>query len=110
MAEKRRLLDIWIVESNTAYKAVPFETVANWLQQGRLLAEDRVRPAGTKDWFTIESVRALAVYLPKAEPERIEDKAEALEPIEPELVWRRPHDDEQDDPDMIPLIDIALVL
>ena len=37
MAENRRLLDIWIVETNTAYKAVPFETVANWLQQGRLL-------------------------------------------------------------------------
>ena len=71
-------LDVWIVETNTAYKAVPFETVANWLQQGRLLAEDRVRPAGTQDWFQIDSVRALDPYVPQTEPQRIDDEAEAL--------------------------------
>ena len=37
MAEKRRFLDVWIVESNTVYQEVPFEVVADWLQQGRLL-------------------------------------------------------------------------
>jgi biopolymer transport protein ExbD len=110
MSETRRLLDIWIVETNTAYRGVPFETVANWLQQGRLLGEDRVRPAGTQDWFRIDKVRALATYLPRAESQRVEDQAEALEPLEPELSWRRPADDDEDDPDMIPLIDITLVL
>jgi biopolymer transport protein ExbD len=110
MAEKRRLLDIWIVESNTAYKAVPFETVANWLQQGRLLPEDRVRPAGTQDWYRIDSIRALAPYQPQPQPQRVEDQAEALEPVEAELSWRHPGVDEEDDPDMIPLIDVSLVL
>jgi biopolymer transport protein ExbD len=110
MAENRRMLDIWIVETNTAYRAVPFETVANWLQQGRLLAEDRVRPAGAAEWFRIDSVRALAVYLPQSEPQRIDDRAEALEPVEAEFSWRRPQDEEDEDPDMIPLIDISLVL
>jgi len=110
MPDNRRLLDIWIVETNTAYRGVPFETVANWLQQGRLLAEDRVRPAGTQDWFKIDSIRSLAPYLPQLQPRRIEDEAEALEPVEAELSWRHPGDQEEDDPDMIPLIDITLVL
>jgi biopolymer transport protein ExbD len=105
-----RLLDLWVIETNTAYRGVPFETVANWLQQGRLLGEDRVRPAGGKDWFRIDAVRALAPYLPRPEPQRVEDQAEALEPVEAELAWRRPGDEEDDDPDMIPLIDITLVL
>jgi biopolymer transport protein ExbD len=110
MPDNRRLLDIWIVETNTAYRSVPFETVANWLQQGRLLAEDCVRPAGTTAWFKIAGVRALALYLPKLQPQSIEDKAEALEPVEGEMSWRHPGDQEEDDPDMIPLIDITLVL
>ncbi len=110
MAENRRLLDIWIVETNTAYKAVPFETVANWLQQGRLLPEDRVRPGGTQDWYRIDSIKALTPYLPQAQPQGVEDQAEALEPVEAELSWRHPGDDEEDDPDMIPLIDVSLVL
>jgi biopolymer transport protein ExbD len=110
MAENRRLLDVWIVETNAAYKAVPFETVANWLQQGRLLGEDRVRPAGTPTWFRIDTINALTPYLPQAEPQRVEDEAEALESVEAEFTWRRATADEDDDPDMIPLIDISLVL
>jgi biopolymer transport protein ExbD len=110
MADNRRILDVWIVETNTAYRGVPFETVANWLQQGRLLADDRVRPAGTENWFQIDSIRALAPYLPKVEPQRINDQAEALEPVEAEFQFRHPGEGDEDDPDMIPLIDITLVL
>src|SRR5437660_756991 len=110
MADNRRLLDVWVIETNTAYRAVPFETVANWLQQGRLLAEDRIRPAGTQDWFRIDSIRALTPYLPQPEPERVEDQAEALEPVEAEFSWHSRGEDEDNDPDMIPLIDITLVL
>jgi biopolymer transport protein ExbD len=110
MPDNRRLMDVWIVETNAAYKAVPFETVANWLQQGRLLSEDRVRPTGTEKWFAIAAINALKPYLPQPEPQRIEDQAEALEPVEAELTWRRSGADEDDDPDMIPLIDITLVL
>src|SRR5438094_3334369 len=110
MPDTRRLLEVWVIETNTAYRAVPFETVANWLQQGRLLAEDRIRPTGTQDWFRIDSIRALTPYLPQPEPERIEDQAEALEPVEAEFSWRSRGDEEDNDPDMIPLIDITLVL
>ena len=110
MPDNRRLLDIWIIESNTAYRGVPFETIANWLQQGRLLGEDRVRPAGSKDWFRIDKIPALGPYLPRVETQRIEDRAEALEPLEAEFTWRHRGEEEEDDPDMIPLIDITLVL
>ena len=50
MAAKRRFLDVWIVEGNTVYKEVPFDVVADWVQQGRLLDDDMLRPAGTSEW------------------------------------------------------------
>src|SRR5262249_12611793 len=45
-----------------------------------------------------------------AEPFRAEDQAEALEPVEGGFRWRRSHDEEEEDVDMIPLIDVSLVL
>ncbi len=111
MAEKRRFLDVWIVESNTVYQEVPFEVVADWLQQGRLLADDMCKPSGTKDWNRIGGHPDLEPYLIKEEPNRPDDQAEALEPIiDPGLNYRRRHDEEDEDVDMIPLIDVSLVL
>src|SRR5262249_42833475 len=43
-------------------------------------------------------------------PFRVEDQAEALEPIELDFTWRRRPEDEEEDVDMIPLIDVSLVL
>jgi biopolymer transport protein ExbD len=111
MAEKRRFLDVWIVEGNTVYREVPFTVVADWVQQGRLLEDDMLRPSGTKDWFRLGGMPAFAAYLPRSEPFRAEDKAEALEPVQLELSWkRRPEDDADEDVDMVPLIDVSLVL
>jgi biopolymer transport protein ExbD len=110
MAEKRRFLDVWIVETNTVYREVPFTVVTDWVQQGRLLADDKVRSSGTAEWHLLGKVRALAAYLPQAEPQRVEDRAEALEPVEVEFTWKRPDEKEDEDVDMIPLIDISLVL
>src|SRR5438270_6714036 len=111
MAEKRRFLDVWIVEGNTVYREVPFTVVADWVQQGRLLENDMLRPSGTKDWFQVGANPTFAAYLPRSEPHRAEDKAEALEPVQLELTWRRrPEDDADEDVDMIPLIDVSLVL
>src|SRR5882672_7971129 len=107
---KQRLLDVWILEINTVYRQVPFAVVTDWLQQGRLLADDCVRLAGSKKWHAIKAVPALGPYLPRVEPQRAEDQAEALEPVELGLDWHRPGEEEDDDVDMIPLIDISLVL
>lgn len=110
MAEKRRFLDVWILDSNTVYREVPFTVVTDWLQQGRLLAEDKARPSGTNQWLALGETPAFAAYIPKAEPYRVEDQAEALEPVQVDFAWKRPHGAEDDDVDMIPLIDVSLVL
>src|SRR5262249_18314583 len=90
-------------------REVPFLVVTDWVQQGRLLGDDRVRPSGTAEWFAIGSSPTFAPYLPKVQEHRADDQAEALEPVEVEFSWRRREDDD-DDVDMIPLIDISLVL
>jgi len=107
---KKRFIDVWIIDSNTVYREVPYTVVADWTQQGRLLENDKLRPAGTTEWFPLGSMPAFSAYLPKAEPFRAEDQAEALERVQVDFVWRKPRGDEDDDPDMIPLIDVSLVL
>jgi biopolymer transport protein ExbD len=106
----QRYLDVWIVESNTVYREVPYTVVADWLQEGRLLDNDKVRPSGTGEWQLIADTSNLAAFLPKSEPFRANDQAEAMEPVEFDFAWKKPGSDEDDDPDMIPLIDISLVL
>ncbi len=88
MAVLSKYLDIWIVESNTVYKQVPFTVATDWVQQGRLLEDDKVRPAGKGEWQTIADTPALQTYKPKPEPQAVEDVAESLEPVEIEGDWR----------------------
>jgi biopolymer transport protein ExbD len=110
MADKPpRTSDVWLVETNTVYREVPYTVVTDWVQQGRLLEDDRVRPQGTKDWLRLGDVTSLAAYLPRPVPEA-EDRAEALEPVESGLSWRNRAEEEDEDVDMIPLIDVSLVL
>jgi biopolymer transport protein ExbD len=110
MAEKERFFDIWIVETGMGYRQVPYSVVADWLQEGRLLAEDKVCVSGTDKFIQLGRVSAFAAYLPKAEPHRAGDKAEALEAVHSDFAWKRRRPDEEQDVDMIPLIDISLVL
>src|SRR5262249_61494637 len=110
MADKRRFLDVWLVETNTVYREVRFAVVADWVQQSRLLPEDMLRPSGTAQWFRVGSSPEFAPYVPRSEPHRIEDQAEALEPVQLDFAWKPRREDEDDDVDMIPLIDISLVL
>jgi len=110
MSEKRRFLDVWIVESNTVYREVPFEVVTDWAQQGRLIADDMLRWSGKADWFKVGGAPFFDAYLPKVEAYRVEDRAEALEPAHFDFAWKRRHEEEEGDVDMIPLIDVSLVL
>src|SRR5438477_852521 len=109
MAEKRQL-DVWILETKMVYREVPYTVVTDWVQQGRLLESDMVRTSGSEKWVPLVSLPDFAVYLPKPEPFRAEDKAEALEPVEVDFSWKRPAPEEEGDVDMIPLIDVSLVL
>ena len=110
MSDKKRLLDVWIVEINTVYREVPYSVVIDWLMQGRVLPEDRVRRAGGKSWHPIDTVPAFAPYLPQPAPVAVEDQAEALEPVDLGFDIPARTEDEDEDVDMIPLIDISLVL
>ena len=110
MSGERRFLDVWIVESNTVYREVPFQVVSDWIQQGRLLENDMLRRAGTAEWSPVGGSSDFSPYLPRAEPDRVEDTAEALEPVELDIRWKQHPPDEDDDVDMIPLIDVSLVL
>ena len=49
MAAKRRFLDVWIVESDTVYREVPYNVVVDWVGQGRLVEDDMLRWSGTAD-------------------------------------------------------------
>jgi len=110
MAEKSRTLDVMLVETRQEYRGVPYTVVTDWIQQGRLLGEDQVRATGGTAWHRLDAVPALAAFLPRPEPTRVEDRAEALEPVHVEFSWRRPAGQDESDVDMIPLIDISLVL
>src|SRR5258708_29618663 len=110
MAEQRRQYDVWFVETNTVYKEVPFEVITDWVQQARLGADDMVKPSGSPNWFKVSNQSLFQPYLPRAAPERPADMSAAYEPIELDFNWKRPPADEDDDVDMIPLIDISLVL
>jgi biopolymer transport protein ExbD len=112
MAEKRRFLDVWILESNTVYREVPFDVVADWVQQGRLLEDDKVRPSGKGEWVAVGAMPGLTVYVPKPAPAAAEESpVEAMEPVAVGFTWKRkaPEDDDSE-VDMIPLIDVSLVL
>src|SRR5262249_40641522 len=49
-------------------------------------------------------------YFPRPEPNRPQDQAEALEPVHIDFAYKRPREEEDEDVDMIPLIDVSLVL
>lgn len=133
MPKPPKAFDVWFVTANTVYKAVPYNVVADWTQQGRLAASDMVRPAGTKEaWSKIETHELLADFLPgpavarsvPAKPvpvegviaaEVVDDRApppagDAVALPDPEPGPTRSRFEEDDEVDMIPLIDISMVL
>jgi biopolymer transport protein ExbD len=110
VADKQAFYDVWIVETNAAYRKVPYTVVTDWIQQGRLLPNDKLRPSGVKEWSRLSELPSFTAFLPRAERHRAEDAAEAMEPVQSEIAWKRRPEDEDDDVDMIPLIDVSLVL
>src|SRR5436189_191150 len=43
---KTKGYDVWLTATNRVYRAVPYDVVADWLQQGRVVGDDRIRPEG----------------------------------------------------------------
>lgn len=107
--------DVWFQKANTVYRGVPYSVVTDWAQQGRIAGNDKVRPAGSDaPWMKLGEHPDLADFLfqkqEAAEPAFTQRHAEEHEVIEMDVGWKKSPGDEDDDVDMIPLIDISLVL
>jgi biopolymer transport protein ExbD len=137
-AKPPKAFDVWFVTANTVYKAVPYNVVADWTQQGRLAGTDKVRPTGTEEsWVRVSDHDLLSDYLPrpaakvvsapkavpaaKPTPDGALIAAEVVggaqpaeaKPVElpdPEPGPSFSRFEEDDEVDMIPLIDISMVL
>ena len=118
MAKPPKSFDVWFVTVNTVYRAVPYQVVADWTQQGRLSAGDRLRAAGVEEaWKPVNEWQFFADYLPRPSFAPIPGELAGGAPIEipdaPEedaLIGGKKTIDEDDEVDMIPLIDISMVL
>jgi biopolymer transport protein ExbD len=100
--------DVWFVAADTVYRGVPYGVVAGWAEQGRVSADDKLRPAGSAEaWVRVGDHPRVADFLYRR-PAGPVGPAEQLQPVEMDLGPHREVDDE--DVDMIPLIDISLVL
>ena len=108
--QPKRFFDLWFVQANTVTKEVPFHVVTDWIQQGRAAPADKVKPSGTADWYDLGTVVAFQPYFPRPETKRPQDAAEAMAPVEMDFDYKKPEEDLDEDVDMIPLIDISLVL
>lgn len=108
--EAPRFFNVWLVQSNMVYRGVPYTVVCDWIQEGRLTAKDCVRTADESNWRYIGEHELFKAYLgmPEATP-RANDDADALEDVEIDYSSRKEEEEDQD-PDMIPLIDISMVL
>jgi biopolymer transport protein ExbD len=101
--------DVWFVAADTVYKGVPYGVVTGWAEQGRLAADDKLRPAGTdQPWVRAADHPLIGDFLFRAAP--VADTAEQLQPVEMDVAPGKRGEDDDDDVDMIPLIDISLVL
>ncbi len=103
--------DVWIVDRNTVYQKVPYDVVADWVEEGRLLERDCVRPAGQPNvaWQRIKEHPQLAPFLAPLETPPEEKPTEVEQEIDL-VIEQRIKEAEDDDVDMIPLIDISMVL
>jgi biopolymer transport protein ExbD len=109
VADQKHIYDIWLVKQNLVYKEVPFQVITDWVQQARIGEEDMLKSTGTQNWIKLKEMPLFSVYL-SPPSEKAEDVATALEPIELDFNWKRPPEEDDEDVDMIPLIDISLVL
>jgi biopolymer transport protein ExbD len=110
MAEPKHIYDVWFVAANQVYRGVPFGVVTDWVQQARLGPDDMLKLGASAEWVKVASEPLFAPYIPRPEAGQVGDAAEALEPVEMDFNWKRSPEDDDDDVDMIPLIDISLVL
>jgi len=108
-ADTPRFFNVWLVQPNTVYRGVPFSVICDWIQEGRLLGRDCVRTPGAPSWEYLDAHPLFMPYFGTNDLPSANDVAEALKPIEIDFGPKRKEEDD-DEVDMIPLIDISMVL
>lgn len=107
-----KAFDVWFVTANTVYKAVPYNITADWVGQGRLAPSDQVRPSGTNEpWKRVDENPLFRDYAPRAAAV-VPGSAPAPETEDYDFdpLPKKHKEGEDDEIDMIPLIDISMVL
>src|SRR4051812_50128568 len=87
---KSRGYDLWLTAANRVYRAVPYDVLTDWLQQGRVVADDQVRTETAGELRRVADVSAPRTFLPHADVDRPDDVAGAVEPVALPVVPRRP--------------------
>ncbi|MCS7160535.1 MAG: biopolymer transporter ExbD [Gemmatales bacterium] len=103
--------DVWLSDQNTVYTGVPLSAVCDWIVDGRLLPQDRARPSGNAAavWLPLPRYEWFAPYfVAQTAPAGADDAAEAHEAVELGLELRKEED--EGEVDLVPLIDISMVL
>jgi biopolymer transport protein ExbD len=107
----RRLMELKVVSLDRVYRPVPMETLVRLATEGRISAEDLVRPAGTEAWCRVDQVPSLAAGLPRragAEPGAAGDELDAAGGGWTPL--RAGPQPEEAAMDMAPMIDVTFLL
>jgi biopolymer transport protein ExbD len=114
-AKLPQAFDVWLVATDTVYKGVPSHVTVSWAEQGRLGVNDKLRPSATElAWVTAGDHPQVSGFLFRqgapATAEYSSDLAEQMAAVELGTGFGHKPEEEEDDPDMIPLIDVSLVL
>lgn len=111
MAKSPAKWDVWFVAADQVYRGVPTDVAAGWAQTGRIGPADKLRPAGSGDpWRPAADVPGVGGFLAPPRPAALDDAVPAAAADLDLGPKPRRREAEDDDVDMIPLIDISLVL
>lgn len=103
MLPDAKYYDVWIIKANQVIREIPATTILQWIGERRLISRDKIRPAGTAEWFEV----GLHPSLGNNPVQKVNIESEDFE--YPSQLFGK-YQIVDDDIDMIPLIDVSLVL
>jgi biopolymer transport protein ExbD len=109
-----RAMELKVVSLGRVYGPVPVDKLVQLAQQGRISAEDLVRPVGTETWYRADEVPALAASLLQpslvlsTEGGPAVDLAADADSLRAILPVKKPGEDLE--MDMAPMIDVTFLL
>ena len=113
------LMDLQIVALNKVYNRLALGTILQWVIEGRIAPDDRIKPAGAAAWQTVAEMPLLAARLPQGllsartpsgQPS-VDDEAE--QDVDDAAGWtvrRKKPIMEDAEMDMTPMIDVTFQL